>query len=278
MRILALLLVLPACAPPPQADPDFSDAARFLFREFEDPEPANLAFALRAVEASWKDQADLDSDDNQDRALTPNFLTLDDIADLDTPGHDPELGLAIAVARWSTHAPPQHTAIQLLADHTPVEPNSPTTYDRTFLEGTEDCWADRGCTTLRTTNQILKENVVLAIPYEMRKDIRWIDLGLPDPSTVAEGEAVVNPDAPQWGLLGRSWVVEEAPNDTGPEVLVGQYSLETWIPQAEGGALRSMSFWFDLEGGALTDDIQINTARNGIDDIFAVGDEWLDAR
>ena len=87
--------------------------------------------------------------------------------------------------------PDDHTRIQLLTDHTPVEPNSPDNYQREFLDGTDGCWANRGCETLRTLNDVTKTNAVFTIPYVMNKDFRWIDLNLPTPSEVPAGEVAV---------------------------------------------------------------------------------------
>jgi hypothetical protein len=269
-----LVALLPACAAPPTADPDFDDAAAFLFREFETQEPARLAFVMRAFGEQIDASLDLSSEVTLDRTTTPGPLTEADLWDVDHPDADPSLTLTIAVARLSNFPPVDHRAIQLLADHTPVEPNSPNLYDRTFLDGTEACWGDQSCATLRTSNSLVRENLVLEIPYGMGKTFRWIDLGLPDPSTVPEGDPVVNPGEPEWGLLGRSWVPEEAIGVSGQNTLHQQYSVEVWLPR-DGGSLRTISFYFELSGGGLTDELQLNVARAGIDDIFKFADDFL---
>ena len=273
---LLLLSVTTGCAAPPAADPEFDDAAAFLFREFEADEPARLAFVMRAFEAEIVASLDLSAESAIDRATTPSPLTPDDLVGLDRPDADPTLALTIAVARQSAFMPTAHQQIQLLEDHTAVEPNSPNVYDRTFLEGTERCWADQGCATLRTMNDLVRENLVLEIPHQMGKTLRWIDVDLPEPSSVPEGEPVVNPGTPRWGILGRSWVPEEATGLSGQNTLHQQYSMEVWIPRGEG-ALRTMSLWFELSGSGLTDELQIGTARAGIDDIFELADAFLSA-
>ncbi len=269
-----LLAVLPACAAPPTADPDFDDAAAFLFRDFETEEPARLAFVMRAFGEQIDSSLDLSSETTADRTTTPSPLTGADLADVDHPEGDPSLTLTIAVARQSLFPPEEHRFIQLLADHTAVEPNSPNVYDRTFLDGSEACWADQGCAVLRTMNSLVRENLVLEIPYGMGKAFRWIDLGLPDPSTVPEGEPVVNPGEPEWALLGRSWVPEEATGVSGQNTLHQQYSVEVWLPW-DGGSLRTISLYFEIRGSGLTEELQLGTARTGIDDIFELADEFL---
>ncbi len=273
--LLVLVLAVTACTPPPQADPEFSDATRFLFRNHAASEPAELAFALRALRDGVTSDLDLDSNDSADRALLPERLTAADAEDITIPeGADITVGLVMTVAGRSAYVPDDHTAIQLLADQTPVEPNSPNEYARVFLEGL-DCWAARGCATLRTDNEILRENLVLELPYGMRKDLRWIDMGLPDPSTVPEGQPVINEGEPSWAIVARSWTEESAVGVEGENTLIGQYSVDVWIPW-EGGTLRAMSLWWHLEGPALADETQELTARNGIAAIFRRGDEYLE--
>ena len=277
MRAAGALLIafVAGCAPPPAADPQFDDAAAFLFREFEAEEPARLAFAMRALEQEVVSSLDLTAESALDRATTPGALTLDDLVDIDErPEGDPANTLSIAVARQSLFAPEEHVQIQLLADHTSVEPNSPNKYDRTFLDGTEDCWPDHGCDFLRTRNDLIRENLVLEIPHEMVKNLRWVDVALPDPSSVPEGEPVVNPGEPSWGILARSWVPAAATGESGQNTLHMQYSFEVWIPR-DGGALRMMSLWFSITGTGLTDELQIGTARAGIEDIFELADEFI---
>jgi hypothetical protein len=270
MRALLLpALLLSACATP-TADPEFSEAARYLFRHFEDGQ-AELAFATRALQDQLRDQLDLQASATDERTLTPEPIQPEDLQDVQTPEGDPTLGLATTVARLSPHPVAAFVDIQLLHDHTPVEPNSPNQYQRTFLEGTEACFPDRSCEALRTDNDVVKENPLLSIPYGMRKDFRWVDVALPDPSSdEPAGE-------PSWGLLSRSWVPVRSVGDSGVNVLNHQYAVEAYVP-VDGGTLRTMSLWFHIEGEVGDEDFQELTARNGIDAIFRAGDDWLDDR
>jgi hypothetical protein len=160
-------------------------------------------------------------------------------------------------------------------DQTPVEPGSPNLYQRSFLEGTDACWADGGCEFLRTRNHLTKENIVLGeITYDMPKDYRWIDLALPDPSTVPEGEEPVNEGTPRWGLVARSWVEAEAWNVDGDRAILQSYSLEIWAPGE--GTLRMLALWAESDtGGEIDEAIIANTTRSGIDDIFQAQEAWM---
>jgi hypothetical protein len=277
--LVALAFLAAGCPAPHAADPEFADALTFLFREHQVEEPARLAFAMRTLEGALSELGELDAVDVTARTFTPGALAADDRTMDQYPPSDPANCLRVAVFGGSTYPPDDHVRIQLLADHRAVEPNSPNGYERAFVDDTDACWPDRACDTLRTMNEVLKENLILRIPYTMGKDFRWIDLDLPAPSTVEEGEPVVNEGAPRWAILGRSWAVAEAEGEVGANTLRQQWSSELWLPRGDGGAVRMLSVWFqiDFETGGLPEDAQIATARDGIDDIFRAGDAWLDA-
>jgi hypothetical protein len=289
-RLLAATALLCACEPPPAADPEFSDAAVFAFVEFESEQPADLAFALRKFEETIYTSMDLEAAPSRDRAVVPEALTTPDLADIDHPDRDPEAALAIGVAKLSAFEPDPHTGYILLDDQVPVEPGSPDHYDRTFFQG-RDCWADRGCEYLFTDNALTKQNALLTITYDLRKDYRWIDMGLPDPSSVPAGETPVNPGDPRWALAARSWLDEEAYGDAGANAILQSYTIEVWIPRdgagyvgagvdsTGGGLLRAMVLWSEAELSVTDDeDLILNTTRGGIDDIFDGQEAWLQAQ
>ncbi len=310
---IAFALPLAACTPPPQANPEFNDAAKFTFVEFADPEPANLAFAVRALERELYLAIDVEAEASADRALTPEPLTADDVADLDRPDIypdgfsgavagdpvDPENTFPIAVANVSAHDPAVHVGYQLLLDQTPVEPSSPDHYDRTFRDGTDACYPDNSCDYLLTDNDLTKDNAILTITYELTKEYRWVDLNLPDPATVAEGEPIVNEGEPRWAIIARSWDPDVAVGDDGSTAIFQSYSIEIWVPRdgagfvrdgseenidggawtsdsTGGGTLRLLALWSETSFG--DDPVIVNVTRGGIADIFDVQEEWLDAQ
>ncbi len=270
---VAALLVTSACAPEAPANPEFDDSALYLFREFETDEPARLAFALRQLEGQIRGSVDLASDDSRDRAMTPSPLTVEDLADVTEPASPPEEAVAIAVARLSPWTADDHARIPLLSDQVPVEPNSPDYYARSFLDGTEACWRDRDCMILRTDNDLERRNIALHIPYRQFKDFRWVDLALPDPADVPPGETATS-DVPSWGILARSWIEDEFEGVSGNTTLLHSYSVEVWLPDEEGGLLRLIAFWTQVD--PFEESVTVNTARSGIEDIFVTHDGWLD--
>lgn len=284
---ILLTLALGACASaPPPANPEFSDALRYVFGGFEGDE-ADLAFAVRALEVAVYDSVPLEDGSAVDRAMTPEHLTEEDIAGLENPGLSLALALPVALAGLSPHGIEQHAPIQLLADQTPVEPYSPDYYERTFLEG-EDCWLTQGCAVMRTHNDLIKDNFLMTVPYAFPKDFRWINLALPDPGAEDGGAEA----EPRWGYVARSWITQPYSGDGGDVTFDQFFSMDVWIPRdgrgpllaegadSEGGGLvRVMALWSQttFESISFTDDQVAATTRAGMDDIMKAADEWIEA-
>ena len=285
----------------PLADPEFNDAAKFAFVEFDNPEPAALAFVLRDFEAQIYQAVDVEAEDSTDRVMTLEDLSEEDIADLgelpdvypegfDLAGEpvDPERTFPLAVVKTSAHLPEDHVGYMLLEDQVPVEPSSPDHYDRTFLDGTEVCFPGKDCDMLLTENNLTKDNFALTITYDLIKQYRWVDLNLPNPSDFSEGEEIVNDGPKRWAIIARSWDPTVALGVQGETAIFQSYSVEVWIPRDGGGYLRDDGA--DSEGGgslrllALWSETSfgdsatiINLTRNGIDEIFTVQEEWMEA-
>jgi hypothetical protein len=276
---MILLIALSACRPSPPANPEFNDAATFALREFEADDPVNLAFAVRTVESSVLADIDLDAG-VLDRSRTPDALTADDTASFPvTPDLDPSACLGVSVAHLSAFGVDDHVRVQLLDDQTPIEPASEDKYDRVINEGA-DCFADRSCDVLRTENAVLKINSFMELDYTLWKDVRWVDLNLPDPADVPEGQVAENTGEERWALVGRSWISEPAVSETddGSATIQQSYSLEVWVPN-DDGTLRMMALWSETQfNGSVDpgDDAVVGITRSGIQGIFDAGDDWID--
>jgi hypothetical protein len=297
---LTTLLAFSACKKaPPQADPEFSDALSFLFTSFES-DTANLAFAMRNLEEQVYLGMDVDAEKEQDRALQPEYLRRPDVSTLEHPeDRDISNALPIAVAGASVHDIDDHMALQLEIDHKPWEPGSPNHFERTFLDG-EACWGARDCDELRTDNALTKENFLMTVEYTFYKDFRWIDLNLPAPSKVPEGEEAINTGKERWAYVGRSWTPQSFEGDSGKAWIHQSYTIEIWIPRdgkgfvrkknsqnmddgdwegdsTGGGVLRMLSLWTETEfkGLSVSDDTVVATVRRGIEDNFIAADEYL---
>jgi hypothetical protein len=277
-RLLLVVAALSAGAcrkDSPPANPKFNDAIHQSFVGFRGPE-ADLAFALRALQAQLE-ALPLGEPNVVDRSVTPEPLTVEDVAGLERPEDlDPADALPIAVAGLSAFGPDDAAVVQLLPDQRPVEPYSPDKFDRIFLEG-GDCWLDRGCEWLLTLNDLVKKNLVMEVPYEFLKDFRWVDLNLPDPADVPEGEEAVNEGEPRWAIVAQSWQAESFTGDNGGTTLAQSFTVEVWLPRDDGGTTRMNALWSDTELSIdVSDDTVIATARGGIDRNFQAQEEWLE--
>jgi hypothetical protein len=264
-----VLLLLIACKAPP-ADPEFNDAAVEAIRQFNAEDPVVLAFAVRQLESVL---ADVDPDGSLvDRSSEPERLTDADVDGYgEHPDLDPALAIGVSVTHFSAEPMAGHVRVQTLADQTPIEPNSPEVYDRILLEGA-DCWADVSCEFLRTENPLIKDNAAMTLDYTLWKDFRWVDLNLPSPSEVPDGETATNDGDPRWAIVGTSWIKEETVAQDGTSILQS-YSLEVWIP-SDDGTLRNMALWSETDS-SFSEDIIASTTRSGIQGIFDAADEWL---
>jgi len=268
-----VLLVMGCGKAPPAANPEFSDAAVFVFRSF-DGEAADLAYALRTLEEQIYLGMDVEANHSRDRALTPARLTLDDVADIERTGAPPEDALPVAVAGVSAYDIPGHALIPLMDDQRVV---------------------------LVTWNDLIKENILMTVPYDFYKDFRWIDLNLPDPADVPPGEEAVNEGDPRWGFAARAWMTEVGEGVNGNTHILQAYTIEVWVPRdghgfvrdgteenaddgewtadsIGGGALRMLALWSQTEFDGLNigDDVVAAQTRSGIDDNLEAQEDWLD--
>lgn len=303
MRPLLLLpLLLIGCfRPSPQGNPEFSDAVRYTWLSYEADE-ATLAYALRSLETALYTSINLEEGGLLDRSVEVERLSAEDVQMVPHPDADPSLALPVGVGAVSPWGIEDQKHIQMLVDQTPVEPSSPDHYVRTFLSG-DECWLERGCEEMITTNDIVKKNTFMEVPYILLKDFRWVDMGLPDPADVPEGEEAVNEGEPRWAWVARSWTDESNPGVGGDTEVTQSYVIDVWIPRdgrgyvrqstdendddgewttdsTGGGTLRMMAMWVEVNFWAMevTDDQVAGLTRKGIDDNFEAADEWLDER
>lgn len=297
----ALLLLLPlvvGCKASPPANPEFDDAARYLVRVFDSGTDAERAYGLRQLERQTYLNMDLEASNPANRSVEPADLQPEDVADLDHPDRDLADNLPLALGFLSAYPVPDHAEVFLLEDMTPIEPSSPDIYDRSFLEG-EDCWTEPGCSVLRTTNDVERSNLLYDLRFDLYKDYRWVDLKLPDPASVPEGEEAVNEGEPRWALYVRSWVPTSVEGNGA--TLWQSFAMEMWVPRdcqgfvrdgseenldggswttdsctEPGGTLRMQALWYDTELGAdVSDDIKQAATRSGVDGHFEATEDWL---
>lgn len=250
-----------ACAEPSAQDKtDFDGAVHQAFARFHEADDAEAEGWVLAMEAEIDAKIDLANPDVLARSLTPSPLTADDLAGVTVPDRDPTLAVANAVVRLSTFPRAEHLDMPLMVDQTPVEPQCPEHYVRSFLEG-EDCWPD--C-TLRTSNDLTKTNLLFTVDYVLPKDFR--------PVAMSDGRTAT---------LARTWTTERNVSADGAAAIEQSESVELWLDRPDGsGALRMMSVWSETVFTEMepTEDVVIGTVALGTDAIFVRQDEWLAAR
>jgi len=285
---LAAMLSLAACgpgddddsgpAPEYGTDPVFAHPARYLFREFDQAAEAELAFVLRALESSLENTVDFSSEELIDRSPNVDLLEADDLAGIEHPDTDPAECLAASLTARSRHDSDRHATAALQTDQTPGDPSAPDHHDRSFRDGTELCWGDRSCAALRADDVLTRTNALFTITLDDRVDYRWIDLGLPAPSTVEVGTDATQTDDPRWAILSHAWMPERAVD--GDASFEQSYSVAAWISQpgsTELPVLRYTATWAQTELGFTLDDTTVRQLmRGGIQDAWDAQEAWLD--
>ncbi len=253
-----------------QSNPSFDDALLYSFREFEGA-AQDVAYALRALE----DQVaalDLDSDELDDRLLSPGRMTPIYAGDLVLDDLDPADTFAVGVAAASAHAAPDWEALILEDDLSEVYELEE--YDRDLDRG-EDCWSGRGCEYLLTENEITSESLLGELSYSLNTDYRWVDLGLPDPATLAVGEEAVS-ETERWAILARGWLDGPAESSGSSFNLLQTFTLEVWLP-TPGGVVRVTAAWNEYDS-FYDDDALAAQLEYGLDEQLAAEEAWLDAQ
>jgi len=242
----------------PTAPTELSDLSAYLFREFDSEEFGVLEVGMGNLRDFLVD--DLGEADKV--AYRGLVITEEDLAAIERPDRDPDDCQPVAVAMRSPHSADAHSTVMVLADQTPVEPNSPVTYDRTFLEPTNpDCFPDQGCLRLNTMNDIIKEHDLgYEIAYEMNKDYRWVEMD--------------EPGSGDWALLGRSWCAEQAA-DPVLEIEINQsYSVDAFLAH-EGTVIRYMGLYSENIMLDFDDEQIMGVTEIGIEALFEATDEYL---
>lgn len=291
------LVLLCACAPPP-APLEFSDAAALVFREFQHEDPGWVARGLRELEREVYLSMDVEQDSSIPRAVSPEPLSEEDVAGVEHPDVPLDRNVAVAVGALSKYDIDALAALPLLPDQLPFEPGSPDHYERTFVAG-QDCWGDRGCEFLITSNSMTKDNAAISpITYTLPKEYRWVDMNLSEPTE--GGIPSSNDGDARWAIAARTWMNQRAANAAGDSI-EQSYTVEFWIPRdgggfvrtdedvnvddgtwltdsSGGGTLRLMSVWSQSIVISISADDETVAAvtRGGIADIFETVEDWMD--
>jgi len=257
---VGVLTLASGCHEIPEAPTELSELSTYLYRHFDNEDPAYLSAGMGNLRAFF---LDVDMDQAwQDLSYEVDRLTEDDVVGLELPDRDLADTLPVALVTSSAFTPTQHAEVIILADQTPVEPAAPDLYDRFFLDPTDpSCFPDRSCGVLRALNDIHRKNLVVDLRMETYKDYRWVELG-------EEGSG-------EWGALSRSWLPESCIGDEGAVALYQTYTIDLFLP-TEDGAIRYMAIWPETVITGVGDETLEYTSRLGLHQIFDATEEYLE--
>lgn len=255
IRLLPILLLLPACKRPPEAPAELNDLSRYLYAAWgaEDEAEREVGFENLVTFLS-----DVDLEDNlQDRAWELEPIQEADLWDIRWPEEqDPANVLGVAVARQSIHPPTQHARMQIEADQLPAEPSA-NEYIRTFDVADPSCFVDQSCDPLLTENEITRQNLLISVTFTLYKDFRWVE--------TENGPA----------LFARSYVDQVWEGNSGGSSIIQSYSCDIWLPDGGDGSWRFQTLWSESEVGGAGEAATIAVLKSSIDNIFETGDEAI---
>jgi len=253
---LIVLLLAAGCDSAPQATEPFSDAAIAALGAFDDDDPATLVRAFEQLEGETFDQVAPDAADFTKRALTPHDLAAADVEGLTRPDRDPALTLPVALAWLSPHPVAEHDRIVMVADQVGIEPFADS-YSRTFVDG-HDCYPDT-CAFLRTSNDMVKDNPEMTVPFTLKKDWRAFVLSDGRPARASRG-----------------WMEEGADSTTNADRIEQSFAIELWIEQEDGTTLRLLVLWAETTFESPQDETLVAwTTELGMNELFQNHDGWI---
>ena len=193
-----LTLSLIACGPPPvEAPKEIGELGAFLFKNFENEDPTEMAAGLIELRAFLQSQ-DVTAEDPFARALSMPVLQGEDLGSLSIPdGADAEKQVNVALPGLSRHTPEGSKVLHVEPNQVCIESDTTLYASREVLSG-GDCWVDGGCDSLQTKTAVYKRNFLAEVWYDQFKDYRVYTLTEEDESTT---EVVV----------GRAWIDQVFP-------------------------------------------------------------------
>ncbi len=261
MRKTALLL-LPClgCVAPPEAPEALDELSRFLYREWDHPDPLVMEDGIANLEAFLSDFDMTGHVNGRSWEIQPLFD--EDVLDISRPDRPLEDCVALGVAvesRWPVF---DHARVQAEADQTPFEPTAPEHYDRFFLDPEDSaCLPGRECDVLRTLNEATRKNFLLQVTFDLFKDFRWVRM---------PGEE------DRWALVARSWFAEPWPGAKENVTLWQSYAVDVWMGVGEDTTWRFQALWSESDlGFSVSDKDVIATVKLATDNIFGAGDDAI---
>lgn len=246
------------CSPPP-APSELTDLLRYVYREWDNKDPRALQDAMMRFEDFFNGLDPMDG--SQQRSFTLEPFSKEDIQGI-SPVHDrdPSVCSGIGVAIASEHSTELHGRLQADKDQLPAEPSAKS-YKREFLDDTR-CFVEQKCEVLRTRNEVVRSNLVMAVEMVLHKDFRWVNI-----------------DDERKALVARSWAPESSKAIDDSKAQIHQsYSVDVVVPLKSGLIWRFQGTVTETEGIPDNNSIADMVLRNGTEDGLVAAEKVISER
>ncbi len=253
--LIVSLLPTAACKKEkPVAPTEMTEILTYMFVNWEDPEA--LAAASDNLKPWLDDNAAAEQtvDGYQLEPLDP-----DDIGDSVVYPSDAVFAdqLGAAGGNVSGFGLSDHARHMVVKDQTFANEKSYNAYDRTVVEGNAGTFKS-GSGLIRTDNYVSTQVLIYEIPYDLKKDYRWVT-----------GESSKS-------IIGRSWIEEVGCNDGGGTCLLQSFSVDVFMDNGANSTQRLTATWAQTKP-SLGDDFMVDSLADGLQDVFEGTDAWLEA-
>jgi len=260
-HVLFIAVSLGSVACTAQAPTDINDITRYLFREWDNPDPLVMQAGLTTLEKILEGKKLGPMGAGNDRLLQVSPIHKEDLTVTPFPmDKDPANTLGTLVTRESQWPVIDHARVQADPNQLPVEPNA-TVYVRTYLEPTDpSCLIDASCKILRTTNEITRSNTTLQVTYTLLKNFRWV--------TMADGRLA---------LCARAWAPMTFHGSTGG--ILQSYSIDIFLPRPGDVTWRYQASYSENELSiAVSGDLQVAVVTGAVEGALARADTIIGQR
>lgn len=247
------------CAkPPPEAPKELGDLGLFLFKHFEDEDPAEMSAGVLNLKGLIAEEM---KKEEKDRPVTMPILEGDNLGGLSIPdGVDAEAQVPIAIPATSVHPIDKQLVNILEPNQVCIESDSTIWALRTFLTDTA-CFEDKSCDRLETSQEVRKENILAKVWYDQYKNYRWLTLEDADGN---ESSAII----------ARSWIDKVFPADGDNNSWDQLFQIDVFIEDG-GKTARWFSMWSSVTLGGVGDDLYGSLVVDGINQAMVFGDEFI---
>jgi hypothetical protein len=260
MRILlatvAGAIAIAGCKKPPEAPKELNELSTYLYREWDNEDPAVMEVGLENLYAFLKKQ-DLEAG-ILDRSWELTSPSKADVSDIPFPkGVHPKDTLGVAVGYLSPWSIQDHATLQTEADQLIAEPSAKV-YDRSFPDDDDPlCFVDQSCDPLVSINDIERKNLLISVVMVLFKDFRWVE--------TERGSA----------FISRSWLAESFDGENGSSRVVQSYAVDCWLPDGKK-VWRYQTLWSESEIVGASDAATIATLKSSIDKAMETADDAIE--